>query len=72
MIPMLDRPAPSASVTWSMQLTNLPAVTPEGWFYYRSETIDCRDGYGSMRAQLFLPDGRLCASSEQLVAVFDR
>lgn len=67
---MMKHPAPASSVTWSAQFLNLPEAMPEGWFYYRSEALDCADGYARMRAQLWYPDGQLCASTEQLVAVF--
>jgi len=69
-LPMLKRPAPASSVTWSAQLAHLPERFPEGYFFYRSRAVDSRDGYVRMRAEMWLPDGRLCASTEQLMAVY--
>ena len=63
-------PCPASSVTWSVDIADLPA-DPSGWWWLRSETVEARAGYGSFRGELHAPDGRLAAHYSQRVAVFD-
>ena len=72
-IPMLERPSPASSVTWSSMFYDVPPVVDaEAWWWYRSETVATRHGYEGFRASLYGPSGTLAATVEQLVAVFDR
>lgn len=72
-MPMLDRPSPASSVTWSSLFYDVPAVIDaEQWWWYGSEVVAAHGGYAGSRASLYGPSGRLAATVEQLVAVFDR
>lgn len=72
-VPMLEHPAPSSSVTWNTLFYDVPAVIDaEQWWWYGSEAIAAGHGYAGMRARIYGPSGRLAATVEQLVAVFDR
>jgi acyl-CoA thioesterase len=70
---MFDRPGPASSVTWSSLFYDVPEVIEaEQWWWYGSEAVVARNGYAGSRASLYGPSGRLAATVEQLVAVFDR
>lgn len=72
-VSMFERPAPASSVSWSSMFFDVPAVVDaEQWWWYGSEAIAAAHGYAGMRASLYGPSGRLAATVEQLVAVFDR
>lgn len=72
-VSMLSRPGPASSVTWSSLFYDVPAVVDaEEWWWYASEAVAARNGYAGFRASLYGPSGRLAATVEQLVAVFDR
>ena len=71
-LPLLDKPSPASTVSWSAHLYDPPAHQPGDWWYYLGETIRYRDGYATTVARLFAPDGRLVAWSEQLVSVYER
>lgn len=72
-VSMFERPAPASSVSWSSLFYEVPAVVDEQqWWWYGSEAVAARDGHAGMRASLYGPSGRLAATVEQLVAVFDR
>lgn len=72
-ISMFDRPGPASSVTWSTMFYDVPAVVDvEPWWWYGAEAVVARSGYVGSRASLYGPGGRLAATVEQLVAVFDR
>jgi acyl-CoA thioesterase len=72
-VAMFERPAPASSVSWSSMFYDVPAVVDaEQWWWYGSEAVAAGHGYAGMRASLYGPSGRLAATVEQLVAVFDR
>lgn len=69
---MLRWPAPASSVSWTVDFVHVPErVEPNTWWLYRSRVIEGRAGHINTRAELYAPDGRLAAVSEQLVALFD-
>lgn len=71
-VSMLTRPAPASSVTWTTNFYTVPAaIEPHAWWWYGSAAVAAADGYGGMRGSLYTPQGALCATVEQLVAVFD-
>jgi acyl-CoA thioesterase len=71
-IPMFRRPGPASSVAWSSLFYDVPAgVEAESWWWYGAEAIAAGHGYAGFRASLYGPSGRLAATVEQLVAVFD-
>jgi len=70
---LLDRPAMASTVTWMIDLVQPPP--PGGWpgdtfFRYEADADAVWDGYADARAHLWAPDGRLVATSTQLVAEF--
>ncbi|MCA9651466.1 MAG: thioesterase family protein [Myxococcales bacterium] len=72
-VSMMTRPAPASSVTWTTNFFDVPEVIDEStWCWYGSEGVAARNGIAGMRAGLHGPEGRLVATVEQLVALFDR
>ena len=73
-LPMLNRPAPASSMTWSFDLLNPPGDAGAGddWWYYDVHTQGARDGFAQADARLWRPDGQLAAVSRQSVVVFDK
>lgn len=69
-LPLLTRPAPASTVSWTTHLLPLPDQDPEGWWAFDSATTYVRDGYAVFRATLWAPDGTRAALVDQLVAVF--
>ncbi|GAB4568412.1 MAG: acyl-CoA thioesterase II [Haliangiales bacterium] len=68
---MLRAPAAASTVHWSAHIAALPARF-DGWFGFTYETVIATDGYHTVVGRLYDPDGALIASTEQLVALFDR
>ena len=72
-VSMFRRPGPASSVTWSSLFYEVPAaIDAHQWWWYGSEAVAAGHGYAGFRASLYGPSGRLAATVEQLVAVFDR
>lgn len=70
-LPMLTKPAPASSLTWSIQFLDLDdPAKPDGWWFYRSIADAARHGYAHTHAALWTPDGRMAALSTQTIAVF--
>jgi acyl-CoA thioesterase len=73
MVSMFRRPAPASSVSWTTMFFDVPpTIDPGGWWWFHAEPTAARAGYGGLRGSLYAPDGRLAATTEQLVALFDR
>lgn len=71
LLPLLDKPAPASSVTWSIAFMNpLPELTLD-WLLYRAQIEQSHNGYGQTSAHIWSPDGVLLAISHQTVSVFD-
>ncbi|MBB87982.1 MAG: hypothetical protein CMP06_11915 [Xanthomonadales bacterium] len=72
-VPMLKRPAPLSSITWSIDLID-PGVPAAGddWWYYDVHTQGAANGFVQADARLWRPDGQLAAVSRQTAAVFDQ
>jgi len=71
-VSMFRRPGPASSVTWSSLFYDVPAVIdPDQWWWYGADAIAAGHGYAGFRASLYGPSGRLAATVEQLVALFD-
>jgi len=66
---VLSKPAAASTVQWTAHFVDVPERL-ESWLAYEYETVAGEGGFHSARGQLFAPDGRLLALSEQLVAVF--
>lgn len=71
-LPLLDRPTPASTVSWSAHLYDPPEHDNEAWWFYRAKPVVFTEGYATTQAHLYAPDGRLIAWSEQLVAVYEK
>ncbi|MCP8467320.1 thioesterase family protein [Pseudomonas sp. ZM23] len=70
-LPHLKSPAPSSSLTWTVEFIQPQAQMPaDGWCQYRALIEHARDGYGHIAAQCWAPDGNLLAISRQTVTIF--
>jgi acyl-CoA thioesterase len=69
MIGRLSHPAPSSSLTWTVEPIG-DLETPADWWQYRAWTDRTANGYGHTEARLWRPDGRLAAISRQTVVLF--
>ncbi|MEY4582084.1 MAG: hypothetical protein RL701_6787 [Pseudomonadota bacterium] len=68
----MSRPAPTSTVTWLVNLTNVDTATlpPDTFCRYAAETKSAGSGYTSVDASLWDNSGRLLADSRQLVVEF--
>lgn len=71
-LPLLDRPSPASTISWSAHFYDPPVHRPTDWWFYRALPVSFEEGYATTEARLYAPDGRLVAWSEQLVAVYER
>lgn len=68
---MVGWPTPISTATWLFNIVDaLPADGGPGWWRYRSGAVAVGDGYADVDGWLWAPDGRLIATSRQLVAEF--
>ena len=67
----LAEPAPSSSLTWTIEFIHpLPALTTEDFFAYQAHIEYAADGYGHIAANLWDDSGNLLALSRQVVTIF--
>lgn len=70
-LPHLQTPAPSSSLTWTIEFVQpQPAMPANGWCQYLSTIEHASDGYGHIAAQCWTPDGQLIALSRQTATIF--
>lgn len=70
-IPMLSKPAPMSSLTWSMDFLLDPGQLPRVDFWQYDVVTDAfADGYGQNRSRIWDDNGRLVAVSRQTIVVF--
>ncbi len=69
-LPLLRGPAPASTVSWSAHLFDAPEVRAGEWWKYRARTVVAGGGTATTLAELYHPDGRIIAHSEQLIAVY--
>jgi acyl-CoA thioesterase len=70
-LPMLTRPAPASTVSWMVNLSGgIPESSPTAWWRFEAELISSSSGFSDTEGRLWSPDGRLVATSRQLVAEF--
>lgn len=72
-LPMLKRPAPASTVTWMVDVVSElpPRGTLSDTFYrYEADGIAADGGYASCEARMWGPDGRLVATSRQMIVEF--
>lgn len=71
-LPLLHKPSPASTVSWSAHFYDPPSVPLDEWWFYRAEAVRYDEGYATTKAHLHAPDGRLVAWSEQLVSVYEK
>lgn len=70
-LPMMKKPGPSSSVTWTTHFAHVPeTITVDDWFWMTSRITQAEDGYAHMTGTLYTREGVLTARFEQLVAIF--
>lgn len=73
LLPMLTRPAPVSTLTWSYEPVGAPPPggdDPDAYWQYEVRTDAFGDGYGHAGARVWDASGRLRAISRQTVVVF--
>ncbi|MFY9178838.1 MAG: thioesterase family protein [Venatoribacter sp.] len=71
----LKGPAPSATVTWSLQIVQpitelTEPLSADTWLWYEAEITQAGNGYGHTQAKIYAPNGVLLAISSQLVVAY--
>lgn len=62
---------PASSLNWTLDFLDVdPAAASDEWWAFAVETERTHEGWSHTRARLWSPNGRLVATSSQLVAVF--
>ena len=70
-LPMLKKPAPASSLTWTMELLDDPQSRPADTLWqYRVKTDQSSDGYGQSQATIWDGEGKAVALSRQTFTVF--
>ncbi|CDF85022.1 acyl-CoA thioesterase [Pseudomonas sp. QL9] len=70
-LPHLQTPAPSSSLTWTIEFVQpQPAMPANGWCRYLATIEHASDGYGHIAAQCWSTDGQLIAISRQTATIF--
>lgn len=70
-LPLFNRPAPASSLSWQLDLVNLPAqISGDAWWRYQVKTDYAADGYAFAQAHIWDEQGQLVAISRQTVTVF--
>ncbi len=70
-LPMLQKPAPVSTLTWTIQFLQADSEQRgDQWWQYLAETEACGDGYAQTSARVWDGEGRLIALSQQTIAVF--
>jgi acyl-CoA thioesterase len=68
---MMSTPAPSSSLTWTLQLLRHDySFAPDAWWRIDAEVNSAADGYSCESCMLIDPNGVPAAFSRQMVAVF--
>jgi len=68
-IPMYKHPAPSSSLTWTVEFTD-EEISDEPWWQFHVDTEQGEGGYCVTQGQLWSKEGKLVALSRQTVTVF--
>lgn len=75
-LPMLSRPAPLSTLTWTIEFTPaafdaaLRAASADAFFGYLAQTELSADGYAHAASRFWRADGTLLAIGRQTIAVF--
>ena len=72
-LPMLSKPAPTSSVTWSVEFVHArPHLDADDWVFYSCDIVQAENGYAHTEARIYHPNGDLIALSRQLVTIYDQ
>lgn len=72
-LPMLERVAPSSSITWNIEFLNPRAeLNASDYIYYECEAVQAAAGYAHTEAKIYHQDGQLMALSRQMVGVYEK
>ena len=72
-LPMLKKPAPASSVTWSVEFVMPRAqLTTDDKLYYECDVKQADLGYAHTEGQVYHPNGELLALTRQLVTIYDK
>ena len=72
-LPMLERVAPSSSITWNIEFLNPRAeLNTSDYIYYECEAIQAAAGYAHTEGKIYNQDGQLIALSRQMVGVYEK
>lgn len=63
-------PAPSSSLTWSLEFVVAPEEVRSEWFYLEITLDAAGDGYTQQSGKIFEESGRLCALTRQCMVYF--
>lgn len=71
----LKGPAPSATVTWNLEIITplaelIEPLTGDAWLWYEAEIVQAGNGYGHTQAKIYTANGILLAVSSQLVVAY--
>lgn len=70
-LPMLSKPAPASTLSWSLDILHpRPEIQPGEWLMYLATVDQAESGYGHTQAQIWSGSGELVALSRQTVTVF--
>lgn len=70
-LPMLKKPAPASTLSWSLDILHpRPEIRPGEWLMYLATVDQSEAGYGHTQAQIWNQAGELVALSRQTVTVF--
>ena len=70
-LPMLSKPAPASTLSWSLDILHpRPEIRPGEWLMYLATVDQAEAGYGHTQAQIWNQAGELVALSRQTVTVF--
>lgn len=72
-LPMLSKPAPASSVTWSVEFV-MPRspLEKDDRLYYQCDVKQADLGYAHTEGQVYHPNGELLALTRQLVTIYDK
>jgi acyl-CoA thioesterase len=72
-LPMLERVAPSSSITWNIEFLNpRTELNTSDYIYYECEAIQAAAGYAHTEGKIYNQDGQLIALSRQMVGVYEK
>ncbi len=72
MLLMLNKPAPSSTLSWHVELIHPYSVTPDEWLLYKATIQHAEAGYAYEKASIWNASGKLMALSSQTVIVYDK